>query len=333
MGTHLYSIQTVASLLSRVKYFKNDNNKNIQISLLNVNSKSRQHEELPLMQDLLHIVNFTHDDNINWNSFFDYPKLKEMYDYARIMAYYHSNRTMCDNILLIEDDAIASHDWYEKIVKALDEIQSKTNKRWLCLKLFTSFRFYDFFIHFQTLFQMIFYVLFLTLIQVILFVKFSSRFIKSHFFILFVNTFLIQVWLKSTHVSPLDYGLHEYSLGFNAVANVYPREILQDLATFLGDYFKYVCDNFKKNNIIEMMPKDEYLNEFKKRFNLKEFILEPSVFQHVGLQSSKSYEVFTEDRANYKTIYKRQFKPFQSYSFLREYAAEIRFNSNEWSLT
>jgi hypothetical protein len=186
MGRHLYSIQTVASLLTRFKYYnQNALHNKIQISLLNVNTNPNDNEELNLMHGLLDIVNFTSstftsknkNDNIQWSVFSYAPKLKEMYDYANIMKYYHVNRTECDNVLLLEDDSIASHDWYEKICNALNKIQSQSfsSSKWLCLKLFTSFRYYDFFIHLPTVLNIIFYSFLFTLVQMLILLKLSRH--------------------------------------------------------------------------------------------------------------------------------------------------------------
>ena len=135
------------------------------------------------------------------------------------------------------------------------------------------------------------------------------------------------MWLKFTHISPLGYGLHEFSLGFNTVANVYPNAILNDLSLFMREYalefvLKGVSDMYK------FEPKDLLLKKFKKKYNLKEFILEPSVFQHVGLQSSFSFANVLNTENN--NIYKVQFRPFQSYSFLKEYTRPLTFDPVYW---
>ena len=102
---------------------------------------------------------------------------------------------------------------------------------------------------------------------------------KLNVCILFLNTGLILLWLKFTHISPLGYGLKEFSLGFNAVANLYPRSVVGPLVTFFDE-------NFAKLNtdeeLVKLIPKDEILKVFKKKFQLKEFVYEPSVFQHIG---------------------------------------------------
>ena len=78
----------------------------------------------------------------------------------------------------------------------------------------------------------------------------------------------------------------------------------------------------QQQDLHKFEPKDLLLRKFKTKFNLKEFILEPSVFQHVGLQSSfNSMNAF----AGGKDIYKVQFRPFQSYSFMKENTLILNF--------
>ncbi len=110
---------------------------------------------------------------------------------------------------------------------------------------------------------------------------------------------------------------------------VFPRFILNDLSLFMCEYVsKFVKQQqHKQQDMHKFEPKDLLLRKFKKNFNLKEFILEPSVFQHVGLQSSfNSVNAF----ANEKNIYKVQFRPFQSYSFMKEYTKTLTFDLTYW---
>ena len=135
------------------------------------------------------------------------------------------------------------------------------------------------------------------------------------------------IWLKCTHTS-----LHEFTLGFNTVAIVFPRFILAHIATSIDKYYDEFFRHFGTHLHFNLMPKDEYLKEFKEKFNLKEFLLEPSVFQHVGLQSSMSMSDVNESR----DMFKQEYGPFQSYSFLKEGEeylknSKIKFNSNEWN--
>ena len=106
---------------------------------------------------------------------------------------------------------------------------------------------------------------------------------------------------------------------------VFPRFISNDLSLFMCEYvFKFVQ---QQQDLHKFEPKDLLLGKFKTKFNLKEFILEPSVFQHVGFQSSfNSMNAF----AGEKDIYKVQFRPFQSYSFMKENTEALAFDSIYW---
>ena len=154
----------------------------------------------------------------------------------------------------------------------------------------------------------------------------------SEFYLLFVNTLFIHLYLKCTHISPLGYGLHEFSLGFNTVANVYPNQIFGNLSEYLNEYVaNFVRQSSASSattfDMSKFEPKDLLLKKFKSKYNLKEYILEPSVFQHVGLQSSFSFaNTFHSDAARDKKLYQLQFRPFQSYSFMKEYTKPLVFD-------
>lgn len=72
-------------------------------------------------------------------------------------------------------------------------------------------------------------------------------------------------------------------------------------------------------------PKDLALNSFRSSSGFEEFILEPSVFQHTGLHSSLGTGL-----VDMSGIRKVQYRPFQSYSFMKEYSDKIEFNLSFW---
>ena len=80
---------------------------------------------------------------------------------------------------------------------------------------------------------------------------------------------------------------------------------------------------FSVDNLQYFEPKDILMKKFKKKYGFKEYIIEPALFQHLGLQSSMSLR-----RIDFQNIYNVQFRPFQSYTFKKEYEKEINFNSN-----
>ena len=57
----------------------------------------------------------------------------------------------CKYALVVEDDVIPARDWYEKLADAINHIETNYNlERFMSLKLFTSFRSYDWILHHAT---------------------------------------------------------------------------------------------------------------------------------------------------------------------------------------
>jgi hypothetical protein len=140
---------------------------------------------------------------------------------------------------------------------------------------------------------------------------------KYLLFFLFVNTFSIKFWLNSTSIYPLGTGVIKYSQGFNTVANVYPFEklniLIQTLEMSVSNYVKLGKP---------FIPKDMIISKLGYNLYLEEFILEPSVFQHVGFHSSLS----KIDQINMENLLNNQYRPFKSYTFQKYYFRLIDFN-------
>jgi len=75
----------------------------------------------------------------------------------------------CQYGLLFEDDVIAAPSWYEKLATSLRELDDQRPGKWLCLKLFTAFRYYDWITHIPTLVRSVIFVLASIVIQTLLF--------------------------------------------------------------------------------------------------------------------------------------------------------------------
>ena len=329
LGERFYTVQTVASLLSRVKLQYQDR---VSMTLINVNRDSFKHQDLNYLNGLIDTVKIDFDfnetfrdrpDHINEKTI-NYLKVKEAHDYAKILDYFYTNKTECKYTLLLEDDSIAASDWFDKIDEVLVLVGKEA--KWLCIKLFTSYRYFDFLTHIPTVIKIVLQTILLTLMQIFVFVKklktFKFKYLKTlEMYILFLNTFLIILWLKFTHISPLGYGIMEYTIGFNAVANVYPHDILGLLSDYLRNYLK----KFTNANFSSFVPKDIYLKEFKQAYRLNEFIVEPCLFQHVGVQSS-----LNDDFLDTFKLSNRQFTPFHSFSFNKEYLRPIIFDLKYW---
>jgi hypothetical protein len=318
LDNRYYVVQTVASLLSRVKLNLDDR---VSISLIDA-SRNRSHDDLIFIDNLIEKFHLPPQENYFLRRY-GFKKFTESYDYAKIMEYFYKNKPECKYTLLLEDDSIAAYDWYHKIDEALNSLDKQ--EQWLCLKLFTSYRFFDFFTHIPTLILTFFVSFLASFIQVLVFLKlglFKIRHFKTYeIYLIFLNTSGILILLKSVHTSPLGLGVIEFSIGFNTVANLYPRAILATLS----DYFeKFLIEYIAQRNYGHFLAKDLLLKKFKDEINLKEYIVEPAVFQHVGLISSMSWRVQNKD------LYKKQFQPFQSYSFNKECARPIVFDENFW---
>ena len=117
LGNRFYTMQTVASLLTRVKIEYQDR---ISMTLLNVNEDFVPHSDLVYLGNLIEIVNVS-SMPFN-NNKFRILKVRESLDYAAIMRYFYANRTSCKYVLLVEDDSIAAYSWYDRISETLDSL-------------------------------------------------------------------------------------------------------------------------------------------------------------------------------------------------------------------
>jgi hypothetical protein len=241
---------------------------------------------------------------------------------------------------MIEDDAIAAHNWYEQLIDSLKLIDANSN--WFCLKLFTSYRYYDWLSHLNTVIYSLFTIFFLTFISVFIYSRLMNNIVmksnfgtclasklsitssnitnKSTVIIFFLNSCLLIFAYNAFNISPLGYGIIKYSQGFNAVANLYPRSKLNQIAK----HVEYTVRSYVKGHVTNFEPKDISLKTYKKNFYLDEYIIEPSLFQHIGLHSSLGGSAKLND------VHLQQYRPFQSYSFNKEYFNVIHFDPSYW---
>lgn len=69
------------------------------------------------------------------------------------------------------------------------------------------------------------------------------------------------------------------------------------------------------------------LSRYKGEQQLNEYIVEPSLFQHVGVHSS-----VRKDLSRRPTDVKdNQYRPFQSYSFMKSYGSLVTFDPVYWT--
>lgn len=305
-----YATQTLMSLVTRIQQ-KHQNK--VSITLFNVSNSPFQ------LNNLFKVI------NINTTNDYSNTKIKEALDYSNIMRII-SKRHECKYGLLVEDDSIAAPNWYLKLIETIDLLEAQYSNKWMCLKLFTSFRYYDWLIHFETIFKSILFVIIFASAEYFIIFNINKHFkfnfkLKKFAYAISLNLIVLKFYLNSSHISPLGYGVKKYSQGFNTVAILYPKDQLDLIAAYL--------DSSTKQHLIygkEFLPKDIALNEYKKQNSLNEFILEPALFQHIGVHSSLRRDIFNSQR----NVLNYQFGPFHSYSFLKEYSQLIKFDVKFW---
>ena len=104
---------------------------------------------------------------------------------------------------------------------------------------------------------------------------------------------------------------------------------LVHLKNLISNYLKDTVNNYVYNNKL-FLAKDEAINKYRRENRLNEFILEPSLFQHVGIHSSLRQDIFNSDN-NKRNVLDYQFGPFHSFSFMKEYGKmKISFDPIFW---
>ena len=173
----------------------------------------------------------------------------------------------CKYGLLVEDDSIAAPDWYERLLTALNEIElasHRSNQQWICLKLFTGFRWHDWIIHGPTVLSSLLYIALWGSLQTLVYLLIRSCSSFPRLFrqqtnqaaiVIFANMLAFTVVLNSSSIEPLGHGVKAYNQGFNTVAVVYPREQLR----LFADYMEAHIQKFFSGKL-ERIPKDVLLS-------------------------------------------------------------------------
>ncbi len=188
----------------------------------------------------------------------------EAVDYISVMKNLYSYKD-CKYGLLVEDDSIAAPNWYESLTTALNEIEltsQQTKNNWICLKLFTGFRWFDWLIHIPTVLGSLLQVFLWTLFQILALqiltrycTNSSGTFHYTVIGVIGVNLLIFIVVLNSSVINPLGHGIKVYDQGFNAVAVIYPREQLK----LFSDYLEAHIQKFFRGEL-ERIPKDILLS-------------------------------------------------------------------------
>lgn len=234
-------------------------------------------------------------------------------DYALVLK--TINEMDCSYGLVLEDDAIISHNWFTRIQLALEQSNLKTRLNWSYIKLFIGYKLYDWeWLRYPSvIIKVLLFSIFLHIVQyTIIFNIYPKKFSKITFFLVFVNSVALIVVFNATSVNPVGAGLHEFTTGFGTVSVLIPRHRLLNISQFL---IKNV-DDFITGRSRDFIAKDLQLDNFRKSVGDVEFVFEPSLVQHIGYFSS----VYERDVS--PEGYKRMFK---SFSFVSHFNP-IRFD-------
>ncbi len=313
-GNTMYLTQTVTALLTREKL---ERQKDVKITLYNVTLDPKTHTEALSLSDLVTVKTpkyHTGKEPKKYTNFLNFTK--EHLDHLAVLEDLYSQG--CDYNLVIEDDAMASYGWADEFLKASETIDPK--RPWFIMKLFSPIRW----IHWRaTWISDILLIIFLSIVfsaLVMLLLSFaryylvrrsaedqyesmeSGETIKQHRFreyiiIPSIPTILLLLAGMGAFVAiigkytifPLTRGVHDISLGFSCVANVFPHRSLR----LLIDYVIKEFDRHEAAHTLHVMrKKDLYFQRIvqdyyeKSGVKLRELILIPNTFQHIGLYSS-----------------------------------------------
>jgi hypothetical protein len=336
---HSYTTQTVTSLITRIQLkYQNE----VEITLFNTDDEvnRKNNSEFNRLKKFLNYENIPSPSFVNnaeMSRLLKYTiKLKESMDYSYVMNRFYSN-SQCKYGLIIEDDIITTFDWYSQLKNTLQNLEAHQCD-WMMLKLFISYRNFEWLLLPYRWIVTVFQAIIIALIEYKIFSFFiETRKVNRRFLILilFVNTIILLAWLNCYSVRPLGNGLINYAQGFNTVANVYPREKLKLLSNHLNKTNRQYLEsgkNFKPKDIaIEEFRRSSsslwWFNGFKYKLN-NEYIVEPTVVQHIGIYSSLSND---QSDINSQSLLKLQYRPFQSYSF-RSHREPIQFDP-QWFLS
>jgi hypothetical protein len=301
-----YLNRLVMSILTRTKL---KHAKKLSITIFNTERDGSLNDDLKQLQDLVNIRNLTKYSKI----FHSNPRIKEALDFssaAREMLKYGNK---CKSFLFNEDDSLFAYDWFDLLEPEIEKFSSVNNKNkdMLMVKLFTGYKLIDidWTKYPQAILDWIFYSSILTVLFLFIFFRNNSKHFIKVGMVLLLSSLALVFLFKSMSVSPIKRNtFFEYWVGFSMVSVLFPNKN-ENLLKFVS-YVEEECFKFINLTSNHFSPKDILLEDFRKKNNFKEFILEPSLVQHLGMYSS----LYQRDISlyGYKLMYK-------SYSFLDNY--------------
>jgi hypothetical protein len=297
------------SILTRTKLKHRDK---LTIVFFNTQPTTRVQNSSNIAQlsDLFHIRDVAPSSSV---TSYTNSRDKESMDYAYILR--EMKKWSCEYIMVSEDDAIFKRDWFDVLESALD-IAKRNQVDFFLAKFFTGYKLIDldWLLHPVCIVEVLGYSA--TISFVLTRYLLRKRLNKIHVAVVFVNSLAIIFLLKSFSINPIKKNeLFEYVSGFGTVSILYSND---DKLSKWINYLENAIGSYLNNTSTFRMPKDLLLGIFREANNYKELKLEPSIVQHIGMQSSLDYRDLGEVR------YRQMFK---SYSFLDNFKL-IEFDEN-----
>ena len=265
-----YLLQVVTALITRTEYIPS------KFKLFVLKIDERENDDAKEIEQYVHTVNLPNHFGFSAEELADAVN-KEVADYANALQYSFSRN--CNYHILLEDDALPSRDWLEKIEAAVDQIK-KDN--FFTIKLLFLNEPEKMTSH---ILLCIFVSAFGTMFAYLCICGASKWDIKPSVMGCALVFSVILICIKVSgfvpFVSKNSEGYLEYSLGFSLTAALYQKQTVKRLAELFAESVKQK---------VPLLPKDILLEDFKTSIGGKEFNIKPSVFQHIGLHSSLSWK-------------------------------------------
>ena len=130
-----YLIQGVSAILNRMNYKLHKDK--VYIHVFNVDADPGNHEDIDLVRPLLPVTNVKAEIPVFSSTFKVHSLHHENMDYA--MSLRILNKIGCQYPVMVEDDSVATVDWVEAILMAIDQLSRRPVKNdWLVVKFYTA---------------------------------------------------------------------------------------------------------------------------------------------------------------------------------------------------
>lgn len=311
---HRYLSQTVAGLLTRTHLASQ---RRVRITILNVEADPSQHQEAISLGDLLtvQVPSYRpgrHPDDYTAGS----NSIKETLDYLAAMEAMDAQQ--CAHVLLLEDDALAAPNWSDTLLRTIASLTGKAP--WLLLKAFSTFRFIGWdkdnwkdyiLLPAVAISAAVALVSILVLFLLPLFMLPAHRRYKllgtpdanspavnrlsllqpnlTSFIFLAINTGAFLYLLGKYNVFRYGPGVHDIGTGASCVAIIYPRDQMMHFHDYLDRQLALAA---RQGSLLDFPKKDLHFQEMigegyqRTGVRLRELILLPNAFQHIGYHTS-----------------------------------------------